>query len=92
MSEDKEWKEIKNEIESKDAEIVEKYGIDIRKKFIDITNKENILKKKRRNFIIKIIYALLVFVLITYLIYYFNSYNNQVKMLNQLDSISNYRR
>ena len=88
MSEDKEWKEIKNEIESKDAEIVEKYGIDIRKKFIDITNKENILKKKRRNFIIKIIYDLLVFVLITYLIYYFNSYNNQVKMLKQLDSYS----
>ena len=67
MSENKEWKEIKDTIENKDAEIIEKYGIDIRKKFMDITNKENILKKKRKKLIIKNICVLLAIILIMYL-------------------------
>ena len=88
MSEDKEWKEIKDTLESNDAEIIEKYGIDIRKKFMDITNKENILKKKRKKLIIKNICVLLAIILIMYLMCYFNSYNNQVRILKQLDSYS----
>ena len=88
MSEDNEWKEIKDTLESNDAEIIEKYGIDIRKKFMDITNKENILKKKRKKLIIKNICVLLAIILIMYLMCYFNSYNNQVRILKQLDSYS----
>lgn len=38
MSENRQWKENKNTIDSKDAEIIEKYGANIRKNFMDITN------------------------------------------------------
>ena len=88
MNKEDEWKNIRDEIDSKDAEIIEKYGFNIRKKFMDITNKENILKKKKRNFVIKVICVLLIILFILYLVHYFSSYGNQVKILKDLDLYS----
>ena len=73
LKENEEWKEIRDQIASKDAEIVEKYGFDIRKKFSDITNEENILKRKKRNFIIKVIFICIIIVSILIIIYKVNT-------------------
>ena len=73
LKENEEWKEIRDQIASKDAEIVEKYGFDIRKKFSDITNEENILKRKKRNFIIKVIFICIIIISILIIIYKVNT-------------------
>lgn len=76
MKNDDEWKEIRDRLDSKDAEIIEKYGFDIRKKFSESINKENILEKKKRRLTIKIICIILTIILIILLA---NDINGDIK-------------
>lgn len=70
LKKEDEWNEIRDDIDSKNEEIIEKYGFDIRKKFADSINEENILKRKRKIFVFKIVCIILCVILLSSLTHY----------------------
>lgn len=88
MNNNEDWKEIERNIENRNINIVEKYGFDITKKFNEDIKEENILKNKKRNFIIKIISITLIIILILMLIYNINSSIKYIEIEQDLELLT----
>lgn len=90
MKKENEWDEIEKDLQNREEEAKEKYGLDITKKFQDSLKEENIYIKKRRNFIIKAVSVILMIILILIVMYNMNADFSNINILKLIDFTSEF--